>query len=434
MLKEFIMPKDEIPRGQLSCVILSTLKEQDKYGYEIIDEVLKNSQGKISIKQPSLYSSLKRMEEQSLISSYWRDSDIGGKRHYYHLTDLGKKHLEKWQADYEDIYYIKNSNQIENITQQNEESLEPIAQIDNHTEQSPTHLLENLALSETDNNQQATDENQQINNDALPEQRISSSKPNQQQEKADDGVFITERLSPEDIPKQPKIESRRFEMYVSGGSVAPDLKRSKAPNYEDRVKDLYEKSKSNAENQELEIIDDVVKFATYKDLQNFYAEQNIKFKPYQKLLKKTEKDYNMVRITKLNMITCLLTFVYICLLSLGFGIGFSFSNVARLNRPFVFIICPILALILFAISYIIYLKSPQKRVALDLTKFKLNFKLAITSILLIPIVIALNIFIGFNFSNFARYSLTITYPCVIALTYFVFHIIRKIILKFSFVY
>ena len=90
---------DEIPRGQLSTIILMTLSETDKYGYEIIDEVLKKTNGKISIKQPSLYSSLKRMEDQKIISSYWRDSDIGGRRHYYHLTDLGKKHLEKWKND-----------------------------------------------------------------------------------------------------------------------------------------------------------------------------------------------------------------------------------------------------------------------------------------------------------------------------------------------
>lgn len=428
------MPKDEIPRGQLSCVILSTLKEQDKYGYEIIDEVLKNSQGKISIKQPSLYSSLKRMEDQSLISSYWRDSDIGGKRHYYHLTDLGKKHLEKWQADYEDIYYTNNSSKIEKYTPIKEENVESSQQIYNQQVQLSTNPIENSEESDDNKETETTTINQQLENKTLLEEQSVSTQQETLKEKTDDGVFITERISPEDIPKQPRIESRRYEVYVSGSSVAPDLKRSKVPNYEDRVKELYEKSKSNAENQELEIIDDVVKFSTYKDLQSFYAEQNIKFKPYQKLLKRTEKDYNMVRITKLNMITCLLTFIYVCLVSLGFGIGFSFSNVARLNRPFVFIICPILAFILFVVSYIIYLKSPQKRVALDLTKFKLNFKIAITSIFLIPIILALNIFIGFNFSNFTRYALTITYPCTIALTYFIFHLIRKIILKFSFVY
>ena len=31
------MAKEEIPRGQLSLIILSTLFDNDKYGYEIIE-------------------------------------------------------------------------------------------------------------------------------------------------------------------------------------------------------------------------------------------------------------------------------------------------------------------------------------------------------------------------------------------------------------
>ena len=91
--------ENEIPRGHLSTIILSTLLDGDKYGYEILKAVEKQTNGIIKIKQPSLYSSLKRMEDQNLISSYWRDSDIGGRRHYYRLTDLGRKQTIEWQKD-----------------------------------------------------------------------------------------------------------------------------------------------------------------------------------------------------------------------------------------------------------------------------------------------------------------------------------------------
>lgn len=97
------MIKDEIPRGQLSNIILSTLFDNDKYGYEIIDVVKEKTDGKVIIKQPTLYSSLRRMEEQGLISSYWRDSEIGGRRHYYSITDYGKKYAEKWRTDLNDF-------------------------------------------------------------------------------------------------------------------------------------------------------------------------------------------------------------------------------------------------------------------------------------------------------------------------------------------
>lgn len=89
----------EIPRGHLSTFILSTLLDGDKYGYEIIKSIETKTDGSIVIKQPSLYSSLKRMEDQNLITSYWRDSDIGGRRHYYRLTDLGRKQTLEWQKD-----------------------------------------------------------------------------------------------------------------------------------------------------------------------------------------------------------------------------------------------------------------------------------------------------------------------------------------------
>ena len=76
-------------RGSVNNIILRTLANGDKYGYEIIKEVEEYSDGKIKLKQPSLYSSLTRFEDKGLVTSYWGDSDIGGRRHYYHLTENG---------------------------------------------------------------------------------------------------------------------------------------------------------------------------------------------------------------------------------------------------------------------------------------------------------------------------------------------------------
>lgn len=91
---------EEIPRGQLNNVILTTMLDGDKYGYEIIAEISSWSNGKIELKQPSLYSALTRLEKADMLSSYWTDSDIGGKRHYYRLTDLGRKTATAWAEDF----------------------------------------------------------------------------------------------------------------------------------------------------------------------------------------------------------------------------------------------------------------------------------------------------------------------------------------------
>lgn len=77
----------------VQTLILLTLKSGDKYGYEIKDGIDNLTNGQVEIKQASLYTSLKKLEQTKLISSYWRDSDIGGKRHYYFLTDAGKEEI-----------------------------------------------------------------------------------------------------------------------------------------------------------------------------------------------------------------------------------------------------------------------------------------------------------------------------------------------------
>lgn len=79
-------------RGSINNLLLKALLSGDKYGYEIIKEIESATKGSIKLKQPSLYSSLRRMEEQGLISSYWQDSEIGGRRHYYRLTEKGKNY------------------------------------------------------------------------------------------------------------------------------------------------------------------------------------------------------------------------------------------------------------------------------------------------------------------------------------------------------
>lgn len=88
------MLDNKAPRGSIAKIILKALSTGDKYGYEICKDIEKITKGKLVLKQPSLYSCLRRMEEQGLINSYWEDSDFGGRRHYYSLTDNGKNFLD----------------------------------------------------------------------------------------------------------------------------------------------------------------------------------------------------------------------------------------------------------------------------------------------------------------------------------------------------
>lgn len=90
----------DLIRGNIDTIILKTMLNEDKYGLDIIKEVSDKSSGTYELKQPTLYSCLKRLENQELISSYWVDSEIGGKRHYYKLTDKGRDFYNKKQEEW----------------------------------------------------------------------------------------------------------------------------------------------------------------------------------------------------------------------------------------------------------------------------------------------------------------------------------------------
>lgn len=93
----------DLIRGHINTIILRTLNERDKYGYEIINEIEEKSHGQYTLKQPTLYSALKRLESQGYVKSYWKTDSVtlGGRRKYFTLTESGKEIAERNQAEWE---------------------------------------------------------------------------------------------------------------------------------------------------------------------------------------------------------------------------------------------------------------------------------------------------------------------------------------------
>ncbi|WP_020618556.1 PadR family transcriptional regulator [Paenibacillus daejeonensis] len=90
----------ELIRGHIDTIILRILDEGDNYGYEIIKAISLASQGEYELKEPSLYTSLKRLEAGGLIASYWGDQSQGGRRKYYRITAAGQTAYHKAVADW----------------------------------------------------------------------------------------------------------------------------------------------------------------------------------------------------------------------------------------------------------------------------------------------------------------------------------------------
>ena len=93
----------DLIRGHINTIILRTLDERDKYGYEIMNEIEEKSHGQYTLKQPTLYSALKRLENQGYIKAYWKTDEVssGGRRKYFTLTELGREYSEKNQSEWE---------------------------------------------------------------------------------------------------------------------------------------------------------------------------------------------------------------------------------------------------------------------------------------------------------------------------------------------
>ena len=93
----------DLIRGHINTIILRSLYDRDKYGYEIITEINEKSHGQYTLKQPTLYSALKRLENQGYIQAYWKADEVsaGGRRKYYRLTDSGKEIAEQNRSEWE---------------------------------------------------------------------------------------------------------------------------------------------------------------------------------------------------------------------------------------------------------------------------------------------------------------------------------------------
>lgn len=92
----------DIIRGHIDTMILRLLKQNDCYGYQIYKLVLERSGGLYELKEPSMYASLRRLEKQGVIASYWGDEESqGGRRRYYKLLPPGEELYEKSREEWE---------------------------------------------------------------------------------------------------------------------------------------------------------------------------------------------------------------------------------------------------------------------------------------------------------------------------------------------
>jgi len=114
------MNQTELLKGTLGTIIMRLLQERGRmYGYEITQQVKILSEGKILVKEGSLYPALHKLEAEGYVTSA---TEYQGKRprRYYQLTPAGSTAIVA--AVEELLAFIKTIIQVislENINKQN---------------------------------------------------------------------------------------------------------------------------------------------------------------------------------------------------------------------------------------------------------------------------------------------------------------------------
>src|SRR6266404_8934336 len=84
----------DLLQGTLDVLILRTLQDDAKHGWDIAERIEQMSEKVLEVNQGSLYPALHRLEHQGWIQAEWGVSELGRRARFYRLTIAGRKQLE----------------------------------------------------------------------------------------------------------------------------------------------------------------------------------------------------------------------------------------------------------------------------------------------------------------------------------------------------
>lgn len=99
----------DLLRGYTDTIIMRQLADTDGYGYGISRTIAEKSDGMVQLKEATLYTAFRRMEENGYISSYWGDEATGARRRYYSLTGPGREKLAEEKTAWEETRRVMDT-------------------------------------------------------------------------------------------------------------------------------------------------------------------------------------------------------------------------------------------------------------------------------------------------------------------------------------
>lgn len=88
----------QMKRGLLDVCVLSAIRPQDGYGYQII----KDMKPYVDISESTLYPILRRLEASAMLTVYSAEHN-GRLRKYYRITERGLRRIEEFRSEWAEI-------------------------------------------------------------------------------------------------------------------------------------------------------------------------------------------------------------------------------------------------------------------------------------------------------------------------------------------
>jgi PadR family transcriptional regulator PadR len=93
----------ELLKGNTDSLLLSLISREPTYGYQIVKELQRRSNGYFQFKEGTLYPALHRLEQDNLITAKWQILPNGQQRRYYYITEKGQQVLANRLATWQDF-------------------------------------------------------------------------------------------------------------------------------------------------------------------------------------------------------------------------------------------------------------------------------------------------------------------------------------------
>ncbi len=91
----------QLRKGSTPLLLLNVLADEKMYGYQIMRELERRSEGYFKMTAALLYPALHQLEMDGLLRSEWHEGQGKRRRKYYTITSRGRKALASSRAEWD---------------------------------------------------------------------------------------------------------------------------------------------------------------------------------------------------------------------------------------------------------------------------------------------------------------------------------------------